>query len=52
VRRLAGIQGGVECERFAPLLAALADGAERLYADRTGRRLRISHLMRRGPITT
>jgi len=26
VRRLAGIQGGVECERFAPLLSALADG--------------------------
>jgi RNA polymerase sigma factor (sigma-70 family) len=25
-RRLAGIQGGVECERFAPLLSALADG--------------------------
>jgi RNA polymerase sigma factor (sigma-70 family) len=24
--RLAGIQGGVECERFAPLLSALADG--------------------------
>jgi RNA polymerase sigma factor (sigma-70 family) len=25
-RRLAGIQGGAECERFAPLLSALADG--------------------------
>jgi RNA polymerase sigma factor (sigma-70 family) len=25
-RRLAGIEGGVECERFAPLLSALADG--------------------------
>jgi RNA polymerase sigma factor (sigma-70 family) len=25
-RRLAGIQGGVECERFAPLISALADG--------------------------
>ena len=24
--RLAGIQGGIECERFAPLLSALADG--------------------------
>jgi len=25
-RRLAGIEAGVECERFAPLLSALADG--------------------------
>jgi RNA polymerase sigma factor (sigma-70 family) len=25
-RRLAGIEGGAECERFAPLLSALADG--------------------------
>jgi RNA polymerase sigma factor (sigma-70 family) len=25
-RRLAGIQGGAECERYAPLLSALADG--------------------------
>ena len=25
-RRLAGIEGGVECERYAPLLSALADG--------------------------
>jgi RNA polymerase sigma factor (sigma-70 family) len=25
-RRLAGIQGGVECDRYAPLLSALADG--------------------------
>jgi RNA polymerase sigma factor (sigma-70 family) len=25
-RRLAGIQDGIECERFAPLLSALADG--------------------------
>jgi hypothetical protein len=27
-------------------------GAERLYADRAGRRLRISHLTRRRPVTT
>ena len=26
VRRVAGIEGGVECERLAPLLSALADG--------------------------
>ncbi len=26
LRRVAGIEGGVECERFAPLLSALADG--------------------------
>jgi Putative zinc-finger len=26
VRRIAGIEGGVECERLAPLLSALADG--------------------------
>jgi hypothetical protein len=31
VRRLAGIQGGVECERFAPLLLEWPDGrVERL----------------------
>jgi hypothetical protein len=27
-------------------------GTERLYADSAGRRLRISHLMRRGPVAT
>ena len=26
LRRVAGIEGGAECERFAPLLSALADG--------------------------
>src|SRR5215218_6514215 len=33
-------------------LPVLDSGADQICADRAGRRLRISHLMRRGPVTT